>query len=168
MFNTGGWKKYIGCGKIQKVANCRLCRHGGGYNLDYLEISLPDSELRSISNLGLAHIGDAVYELMVRTYLICSGKGTNHGLHKAAVARVSAKAQAKSVEMIMSSLDQEEEEVFRRGRNTHVHAVPHGATPGQYHAATGLETLFGYLYLKGRRQRLNELFELIMEGENAS
>ena len=132
--------------------------------MDYFNIEFSDSDMRAVSNLGLAHIGDAVYELMVRTMLVRGGKGTNRDLHRAAVARVSARAQAEACERMLPVLTQEELEVFKRGRNTHVHAVPHGATPGQYHAATALETLFGYLYLKGRRDRLNELFK-IAQGE---
>ena len=136
--------------------------------MDYFNIELEDNELKNVSNLGLAHIGDGVYELMVRTYLICSGKATNRDMHRAAVARVSARAQAKAASLILPELSREEMEIYKRGRNAHVHAVPHGATPGQYHAATGLETLFGFLYLTGKRERLNQLFEMILEGNDAS
>lgn len=129
---------------------------------DYLSAVMADDDIRAISSLGLAHLGDAVFELMVRTWLCESGRATAKGLHKAAVSYVSASAQAKGMEQLNSRLTEEELAVFRRGRNAHV-TVPRSATPEEYHAATGFETLFGYLYLKGRRDRLNELFALMME-----
>lgn len=131
---------------------------------DYLSVQLSDDVIRGISSLGLAHLGDAVYELMVRSWLCESGRATAKGLHKAAIAHVSAEAQAKALAKLLPILDEEELAVFRRGRNAHV-AVPKSATPEAYHAATGFETLLGYLYLKGRRERLSELFGLIVEGD---
>ncbi|MGM9521365.1 MAG: Mini-ribonuclease 3 [Oscillospiraceae bacterium] len=136
--------------------------------MDYFSVSLSDRELQSISSLGLAHIGDAVFELMTRTYLAAVGKETNRSLHRATVAMVSAGAQAKAAERIMPLLTDEEREVFRRGRNAKVHAVPKAATHEQYHTATALEALFGYLYLKGRIQRLNELYSAIVEDSDVS
>lgn len=132
---------------------------------DYLSITMTDSEINGISMLGLAHLGDAVFELMVRTWLCRNGRATAKGLHKAAVTYVSAGAQARAAEKLAPSLTDEEADMFRRGRNARVHTVPRGATPGEYHAATGFETLFGYLYLKGRNDRLNELFELLIANE---
>lgn len=132
---------------------------------DYFNINLPEEEIRKISNLGLAHLGDAVYELMVRAWLCSHGKVTSKGLHSAAVSYVSAPAQAKAVEAIMPFLTEDEIAVYKRGRNTKVNSVPSHATLDQYHAATGIETLFGYIYLHGGRDRLNELFAIIM-GEN--
>ena len=129
---------------------------------DYLSGGMTDDDIRGISALGLAHLGDAVYELMVRAWLCRSGRATARGLHRAAVAIVSAPAQARSVEKILPGLSEEELSVFRRGRNTHVNSVPHSASLEEYHTATALETLFGYLYLKGRKDRLNELFEMII------
>lgn len=116
-----------------------------------------------MSVLGLAHVGDAVYELMARTYLAASGLETNRDFHKATVAIVSAASQASASERIAHMFTDEEAEVFQRGRNAHVHTIPHGASVGEYHAATALETLFGYLYLTGRIDRLNELFTAILE-----
>ena len=130
---------------------------------DYLNTKLNDDEILAISNLGLAHLGDAVYELMVRSWLCCHGKATSKGLHMAAVSYVSAPAQAKAIEKIGSMLLPEEENVYKRGRNTRVNSVPSRSTIEEYHAATGLETLFGYLYLKGKTDRLNQLFSVIME-----
>ena len=132
---------------------------------DYLNIKLSESEIRAISNLGLAHIGDCVYELMVRSRLICSGRSTSGGLHRETVKYVSAPAQAEAAAKILPKLSEEEQSVYRRGRNTRVNSVPKNADISQYHAATGLEALFGWLYLNARHERLNELFAIIMEEE---
>jgi len=131
---------------------------------DYLRPEISALNLQSVSVLGLAHIGDAVYELMVRTWLLSSGKSTAKGLHGSAVRFVSAKAQAVAFTKVHTHLTDEELAVFKRGRNAHVHSVPKGSTHDEYHRATGLETLFGYLYLNGQTERLNVLFALIVEG----
>ncbi len=130
---------------------------------DYFNVKLQDDEIRNISSLGLAHLGDGVFELLVRTWLCAHGKETSKGLHKAAVTYVSAPAQAEAVNKILPTLSDEERTVYKRGRNTRVNSVPHHATIEQYHAATGLEALFGYLYLRGETARINELFTIIME-----
>jgi len=121
--------------------------------------------LRSISNQGLAHIGDAVFELMVRTWLCTTGTSTAKNMHNRAVSFVAAKAQACAAEKILPVLNDEESSIFKRGRNIRLTAVPKGSTHEEYHAATGMETLFGYLYLTGKSERLNELF-LLITGEN--
>jgi ribonuclease-3 family protein len=108
----------------------------------------------------LAHIGDAVYELMARTWFCMSGATTAKSLHMGAVSLVSAPAQAEAAARILPRLSDEELGVFKRGRNAHANAAPRGATLDEYHAATGLEALFGYLYLNGREERLDELFGL--------
>ena len=130
--------------------------------MDYFHLSA-GQEINQISSLGLAHLGDAVYELMVRSWLCLHGKATNKGLHKAAITYVSAPAQAQRAEKILPVLTGEEQDVFRRGRNSHTAAIPKGASVGQYHTATAVEALFGWLYLKGETERLNELFALMME-----
>ena len=129
---------------------------------DYLATEMTDDNIHKISSLGLAHIGDAVFELLVRTYLCLSGGETATNLHKAAVKMVNAKAQAAYAELIMDSLSEEEKAVYKRGRNTRVNSIPKNAEISDYHAATGLECLFGYLYLKNRTERINELFSLII------
>jgi len=133
--------------------------------LDYLK---PDGNDKSgeISVQGLAHVGDAVFELMIRTWLCTAGTSTARKLHDRSVAFVSAKAQAAAVEKLLPELDEEETSVYRRGRNTHVKSVPKGSTNEQYHAATGVEALFGYLYLTGRTKRLNELFRIVINEQN--
>lgn len=129
---------------------------------DYFNINIPDDKIMEISSLGLAHLGDGVYELLVRTWLCLSGKSTSKGLHRAAVSYVSATAQAKAAHRMAEHLSDEEQDVFRRGRNAKVNSVPKNANLIDYHMATGLESLFGYLYLKGRTQRINELFAIAM------
>ena len=131
--------------------------------MDYFHLSATPAQVAALSNLGLAHLGDGVYELMVRSYLCLSGRSTNKGLHKAAVGYVSAPAQAQAVKVIAPLLSQEEQEVFRRGRNASPHTIPAHAKREDYAAATALETLFGWLWLRGETGRLNELFEKIME-----
>ena len=121
--------------------------------------------MREALSRRLAHIGDGVYELMVRSYLICEGKTTASNLHKSTVGYVSAPAQAKFIERVMDMLTEEELAVYKRGRNTRVNSVPKNANRAQYHAATGLESLFGWLYLRGEHARLGELFAKMMEGE---
>jgi ribonuclease-3 family protein len=111
----------------------------------------------------LAHLGDAVYELMVRVWLCEHGKCTSGGLHRAAVSYVNAPRQARMAEKLMPLLTEEEQAVYKRGRNTKVNSIPKNANPGEYHAATGLEALLGYLYLHGRQERINELFKIMME-----
>ena len=121
----------------------------------------PDG-INEISVQGFAHIGDAVYELMVRTWLCTNGTSTAKNLHKKAVQFVSAKAQAVAAEAVLPNLDEDELAVYKRGRNTHLSSVPKGSTHEEYHAATGLEALFGYLYLSGETERLNKLFGIIL------
>ena len=131
--------------------------------MDYFHLKQTDDEIRAVSNLGLAHVGDCVYELMVRSWLCIHGKATNRGLHKATIKFVSAPAQAKSAEKILPLLTDEEKDVFRRGRNSSPHTIPKSASREEYQTATALEALFGYLWLKGDTDRLNQLFEFMME-----
>ena len=122
-----------------------------------------------MSMLGLAHIGDAVYELLTRTRLCGLGVTKVSELHRMTVATVNAPAQAEAAQRILPKLTEEEAAIYRRGRNTKVNSVPQKADIAQYHAATGLEALFGWLYLLGRTERINELFNIITGGtDNAS
>ena len=129
---------------------------------DYFASPLTEAEVRAMGSLALAHVGDAVFELLVRVHLAAAG-GKSGSLHQAAVEMVNAAAQAGDMEKLLPLLTEEETEVFLRGRNVKVHSVPKHARLGDYHAATGLEALFGYLYLLDRRERLNALFAAIVE-----
>lgn len=131
--------------------------------MNYFHLNATPDEIRAISTLGLAHLGDAVFEIMVRSWLCMHGKATSKGLHKATVYYVAAPAQAKAVEKILPILNEEEQDVFRRGRNTSPHSIPKAASRADYQSATALEALFGYLYLQGKTERLNELFGIMME-----
>lgn len=130
---------------------------------NYFSPVLPDDAAQGLSSLALAHVGDAVYELLVRTWLVARGKATGRGLHTAAIKLVSAEAQAAGAERVLPVLADAELAVFRRGRNSRPHSVPAHAGRALYAQATALEALFGWLYLTGRRERANELFRLIME-----
>lgn len=130
---------------------------------DYFAVRLPEDDIRAISSIGLAHIGDGVYELLVRTYLCAHGKATGKGLHRATVQLVCAPEQARRAQRILPLLTEEEQEVYRRGRNAHVHSIPQHASRTEYQQATALEALLGWLWLKGRKARINELFCTMME-----
>ena len=128
---------------------------------DFFHTTLTKDEIFEISSLGLAHAGDAAFELMVRASLAKKGVRKVKELHKMSVAAVSATAQEKASHAIAPYLTEEEHEVFLRGRNAKVNTLPKHASPETYHTATAFEALWGYLYLLGRYDRLNELFEII-------
>lgn len=125
---------------------------------------MPVQDVNKISMLGLAHVGDAVYELLYRSKLCTDGHTAVAEMHRMTVAFVRAEAQAEAATKLLPVLTQDETSVFKRGRNAKVNSVPHNADIGQYHAATGLEALFGWLYLLGRTERINELFNIITGG----
>ena len=135
---------------------------------DYFSVQMRDDDIRAISSIGLAHLGDAVFELLVRTHLCARGKETGKGLHRATVALVCAQRQAIFADTLLPVLTEEELAVFKRGRNANVHSIPHSADRAEYQKATALEALFGYLYLNNRRERINELFALLMEDNDAT
>lgn len=132
---------------------------------DFFHLDLERDALLSLSSLGLAHLGDSVFEVMVRSWLILQGKAKAKDLHRATVQYVAAPAQARLLQKILPLLSEEEADVFRRGRNTAPHSIPKAASRSDYQAATGLEALFGWLYLQGRTDRLNELFHAMMDQE---
>ena len=130
---------------------------------NYFQMNLSKQQIDAISNLGLAHMGDCVFEILCRGYLCAKGETTVDGLHRDTIAMVKATAQATFVDKLLPLLTEEEMAYYRRGKNAHVHAVPKSATPAEYAKATGLEALFGALYLAGQTQRINELFKAVME-----
>ncbi|MBQ7038693.1 MAG: ribonuclease III [Clostridia bacterium] len=119
-----------------------------------------DVDLHGVSPLNLAFVGDGVYDLMVRERLVSLANRPNKELHQLAVQQVRAEAQAAALDRLLPTLSEEEAAVYRRGRNAHT-----SRSGGAYHKATGLEALFGYLYLSGRVDRVRELFALIIEEE---
>ena len=132
---------------------------------NYFHPELSRDRLLEISSIGLAHMGDAVFELLVRAWLCAHGGATGRGMHRSAVRLVCAESQAEKAERIKPLLTEEEAAVFRRGRNAQVHTVPHHASRAQYGEATALEALLGWLYLQGKLERINELFYKMMEEE---
>lgn len=115
-------------------------------------------DLHTVSPLNLAFVGDAVYEIMVRERLVCLANRPNKELHQLAVKQVRAEAQAAALDIIFPLLTEQEVSVYRRGRNAHT-----ARSGGDYHKATGFEALFGYLYLSGQKDRLQELFAMTLE-----
>lgn len=118
---------------------------------------------RLLSPLSLAFVGDAVYELLVRERLASVGNLPANKLHQAAVRRVCAAAQSRAYQLVEERLSEEERQILRRGRNAHSSKVPKNADVADYRRATGVECLFGYLYLCGRIERVTELFEYIWQ-----
>lgn len=130
--------------------------------MNYINPQMEITEINRMSMLALAHIGDGVYELLTRTKLCTEGFRSAAKLHFKTVSLVNAKAQSAAVEKLLPLLTEDETAVFKRGRNAKVNSVPQKATVGEYHAATGLEALFGWLYLQGKTQRINELYNVIV------
>ena len=117
----------------------------------------------SLNGLSLACIGDSVYETVVREYLLRNGSMPVGKLHRLAVKMVCAKAQAHFFDVFEPLLSEEEHEILLRGRNASSTHVPKGACAIEYRKATGVESLFGWLYLEGRQNRIRELFDLLLQ-----
>lgn len=126
-------------------------------------MKIDDKALNSVPTLNLAFIGDGVYDLLVREYLVTHSSQHVGELNKMKVDLVNCKSQAAFMKRIMDQLTEEEIVVYKRGRNTKVNSASKHSTLSDYHAATGMEALFGWLYLKGRQERINELFTLIIK-----
>ncbi len=118
---------------------------------------------KEYSPLTLAFMGDSVYELLVRNYLVSEGNCPVRSLNKRKVELVRCQSQAKALTFMWPALSEQEKEIAMRGRNAHVGHVPKNASIGDYHAATALESLFGYLFLTDQSVRLGQLFVLAME-----
>ena len=122
-------------------------------------------ELKLISPLTWAYIGDAVYELYVRDYLIKNTNLKPHRLHIETIKYVKASAQAKILEKIEKNLTEEEKKVVKRGRNTKTHSAPKNADLTDYMYATALEALIGYLYVTEQRERLLQILEMCVKNK---
>ena len=118
---------------------------------------------KQLSPLNLAFIGDCVYEMLVRETLVAAANRPVNDLHRESVKFVSAKAQTAAYDKIKDCLTEEETAVYKRGRNDKVGHNPKSASQGEYHIATGVEALFGYLYLTEQHDRIKELFEIITD-----
>ena len=130
---------------------------------NYFQMHMDVKQVGAISNLGLAHIGDGVFELLTRSWLCGHERLTVGRMHKDTIALVNASAQAKFADKLLPRLTEDEKALYRRGKNSHVHAVPKSCTPAEYAKATGVEALFGALYLLGETDRINEIFVTVME-----
>lgn len=120
-------------------------------------------DVRSYSPLALAYIGDAIYDLIIRTVVVERANRPANELHHITVGFVSASAQAKIADALMESLTEEEQSVFRRGRNSKPHTMAKNASAGDYLKATGFEAVLGYLYLSDRMDRMLELVKTGIE-----
>lgn len=115
-----------------------------------------------ISILGLAYLGDSVYELLVRTYLADNGKLGAHNMHVETVKIVNARAQSVAADKIIPYFTEDEMTVFKRGRNAKVNSVPQKSSVAEYHRATALEAVFGWLWVNNQRERIHQLFDIII------
>ncbi len=129
------------------------------------QFQLAKQEINLYSPLTLAYIGDAVYDLMVRTLIVEKGNCAVNKLHKKTSEIVKAPAQAKMIEEILPVLTEKEQEIYRRGRNAKSYTMAKNATMAEYRKATGLEALMGYLYLNGEFERAVELLKTGLELE---
>lgn len=127
--------------------------------------ALNGQNMHTLETLALAHVGDAVYDLAVRGFLLSRNILTVKTLHRETIKRVSAKAQSARMETLLPKLSEQERAVFLRGRNTQTGTIPKTATRDEYSAATGLEALVGFLYLSEQFERLNEIFEVLLNEE---
>ncbi|MGN0171303.1 MAG: Mini-ribonuclease 3 [Acutalibacteraceae bacterium] len=118
-------------------------------------------DVRTLSPLTLAFVGDGVYEMLVRERLVCLANRPPRELHREAVSMVRAEAQSEAMNTLLPLLTEQETAVFKRGRNAHT-----ARAGDDYHRATGLEALFGYLYLNGEIERVRCLFGIIMGDTN--
>ena len=121
---------------------------------------LSEPQARMYSPLTLAFLGDAVYSLLVRNMLSLAANKPTGKLHKESISYVNAAFQAQMIKEILPHLTEDETSVFKRGRNAHSAHSPKNQSDADYRYATGLEALYGYLYLCGKTQRIKELFEL--------
>ena len=121
------------------------------------EFDCKETDLRTYSPLTLAYIGDAIYDLVIRTIVVERGNMSANNLHKKTVAYVNARVQAQMIDALESELTEEEAAIYHRGRNAKSYTVAKNASIIEYRKATGLEALCGYLYLNGQQERLLHL-----------
>ena len=117
------------------------------------------------SPLTLAYMGDCAYEIVIRTLLVHKGNAPVDKLNRKASRLAKAETQSQMITAIQEQLSEEELTMYKRGRNANVHTIAHNATVAEYRQATALEALFGWLYLNNAHERINELFNVMMEGE---
>lgn len=127
------------------------------------QFQLEEIDMKTYSPLTLAYIGDSIYDLVIRTIVVKQGNCPANKLHKRASAFVKAPAQAELIEKIMPRLTEEEEQIYKRGRNAKSYSMAKNASMLEYRKATGLEALMGYLYLKNEMSRMIDLIKAGLE-----
>lgn len=125
------------------------------------DLKRTNTDPRQLSPVALAFIGDGVFELLVRERLLDGGTLPAHVLHRRAVGKVNASAQARAYGALLEELNETEQNILKRGRNANTSRVPKSCTPEEYRKATAIEALFGYLYLKGDLERIHALYEVV-------
>ncbi len=133
------------------------------------EFELKEIDIRTYSPLTLAYIGDAIYDLLVRSFVVCKGNTSNNKLHKKTTKYVSAKAQAEIIKAIKEDLTEEEVAVYKRGKNAKPSSTAKNASLSEYLKATGFEALLGYLYLTGQKDRIVYIVKKgieVVDGDN--
>jgi ribonuclease-3 family protein len=132
-------------------------------DFDTYNMKLSTREAKQLNPLVLAFVGDAIYEVFVRSYIVNNNRDMKvHKLHVKAISFVKAHAQSEFMKMLIDELNEEEMSIFKRGRNTKSGTVPKNADVTEYRMATGFEALIGYLYISNQNDRLNEIFKLII------
>lgn len=134
-------------------------------DIEKLDSLAADVDYRTLSGLSLAFIGDAVYELLIRKYILSRGEARVKDLHKDTVRLVNADFQADMTDVLLPGLREDELAVFKRGRNAHAGHTPKNKSEAQYHKSTGFEALIGYLYLKKDFERLEFIFSEVLANE---
>ena len=131
---------------------------------DLLKGNFTKQDARNLNPLVLAFVGDAIYEIFVRAFIVSKNREMNvHKLHVKAISFVKAKNQSDLMKALMDELTEEEINIYKRGRNAKSGTVPKNAVVGDYRSATGFEALFGYLYLTEQMDRVNYFFEKIAQ-----
>ena len=141
-----------------------LTEAGGGLSAEVIRraLKLDQKDIKTYSPLTLAFIGDDVFDLIVRTAIVTDGNAPVNAMHKRAAGMVKASAQASYMKVIRPLLTEEEEDIYRRGKNAKSHTVAKNATLSDYKKATGFEALLGYLYLTDRMERILELVGTVL------
>lgn len=127
------------------------------------QFQLADVDVRTYSPLALAYIGDSIYDLLVRTMIMSEGNMPVQQLHRKASGLVKAARQSQMMEKILLHLTEEEERVYKRGKNAKPHTIARNASLSDYHRATGFEAVMGYLYLSGDMKRIVDLVKIGLE-----
>lgn len=131
--------------------------------MEFIERNKSVEEVKMLSPLVWAYVGDSVYELYVRTFLVNNSNAKPHKLHIEAIKYVKAESQANLVKKIKDKLTEEEQDIIRRGRNTENHHIAKNANLSDYSMSTGFEALIGYLYMTGQDERLKEVLNLCID-----